>query len=101
MSSRKTLILVGAIVVGAIAAMLILRYVGSIEDRANSDNQLVKVVVVAADIQKGERADSLIEEQRIVIGERRRADLPANHVTRVEDIKGQEGSHSISLPVRS
>ena len=89
MSSRRTLILVGAIVVGAIAALLILRYVGSIEDRANSENQLIPVVVAAGDIQQGEEADALIEEQRISIGQRRRADLPANTVTRVEDVKGQ------------
>ena len=89
MSSRRTLILVGAIVVGAIAALLILRYVGSIEDRANSENQLIPVVVAAGDIQQGEEADALIEEQRVSIGERRRADLPANTVTRVEDVKGQ------------
>ncbi len=89
MSSRRTLILVGAIVVGAIAALLILQYVNGIEDKANTDNQLVPVVVATGDIKAGEPADGLIEELRIAEGSRRRVDLPSNAVGRVEDIKGQ------------
>ena len=96
MSSRRTLILVGAIVVGAIAALLILRYVGSIEDKANTDNQLVPVVVASGDIQAGETADALIEEKRIGTGDRRRVDLPANVVTRIEDIKGQSAAINLA-----
>jgi Flp pilus assembly protein CpaB len=91
-SSRRTLILVGAIVVGAIAALLILQYVGSIEDKANTDNQLVPVVIASGDIKAGEVADGLIEEQRITVGNRRRVDLPSNAVGRVEDIKGQSAA---------
>ncbi len=92
MSSRRTLILVGAIVVGAIAALLILQYVGSIEDKANTDNQLVPVVIASGDIKAGETADGLLEEGRITVGNRRRVDLPSNTVGRVEDIKGQSAA---------
>lgn len=92
MSSRRTLILVGAIVVGAIAALLILRYVGSVEDKASSDGQLVQVVVASGDIKKGDTADAAISEGRIELGKRRRIDLPANAVTRLEDIMSQSAT---------
>lgn len=92
MSSRRTLILVGAIVIGAIAALLILRYVGSIEDKANRDNQLVPVVVATGDIAKGEEADAAILTKRLDIGNRRKVDLPVNAVTRLDDIKGQRAT---------
>ncbi len=88
MSSRRTLILVGAIVVAALAALLILRYVSSVEDKATSDSQLVQVVVAAGDIHKGDQADALIATKKIVVGNRRRIDLPANVVVRTQDIQG-------------
>lgn len=88
MSSRRTLILVGAIAVGAIAAFLILRYVGSVEDRASSDGQQVAVLVVKAQIARGEKADDAFAAGKVELGSRRRADLPINAVTRPEDIRG-------------
>ena len=45
MSTRRTLILVGALVVGAVAALLIFRYVGGIEERAQGETQMVSVVI--------------------------------------------------------
>lgn len=89
MSSRRTLILVGAIAVGAIAALLILRYVSGIEDKANRDNQLVPVVIVMGGVAQGEQADAAIADGRLVLGERRSIDIPANAVTRLDDVKGQ------------
>ncbi len=89
MSSRRTLILVGAIAVGAIAALLIIKYVNGIEERAKGDTAMVQVVVVAADVSAGEAADGLIAEGRLALGERRKMDLPANAVTRLDDVKGQ------------
>src|ERR1700753_658523 len=75
-SSRRTLILVGAIVVGAIAALLILRYVGSVQDKASSDNHLVPVVVATGDIAKGTAANDALAQGLIEIRNRRQADLP-------------------------
>ena len=52
-SSRRTLILIAAIVVGALAAYGIYNYVGGIEDRANANARRVPVVRVAQDIPRG------------------------------------------------
>jgi Flp pilus assembly protein CpaB len=87
---------VGAIAVAAIAALMIFKYVGSIEDKASTDNQLVPVVVATGDIKAGETADALIESKRIALGNRRRVDLPSDVVTRVEDIKGESAAINMS-----
>jgi len=52
-SSRRTLILVGAIVIGVIAALLIYNYVQGIDDRANNNAKLVDVYVAKSDIKRG------------------------------------------------
>ncbi len=96
MSSRRTLILVGAIVVGAIAALMILQYVGSVEDKAANDTQLVQVVVAAGDIHKGETADAAISTGRLELGRRRRVDLPVNAISRVEDVMGQSATINLA-----
>ncbi len=96
MSSRRTLILVGAIVVGAIAALLILRYVGSVQDKASSDNHLVPVVVATGDIPQGTAANDAIAQGLIEVRDRRQADLPGQVVTRIEAIKGETASIDIT-----
>ncbi len=53
MSSRRTLILIAAIAVGALAAFAIFNYVGGIEDRANEDVERVRVFRVTQDIPQG------------------------------------------------
>ncbi len=89
MSSRRTLILIAALVVGAIAALLIFSYVGGIEKKVEGDTQLVSVVIAKGPILRGADSNSLIEGGVIGLGERRNSDLPADSVTRPEDIKGQ------------
>ena len=52
-SSRRTLILIAAVVVGAISAYLVWNYVNSADDRASAKARKVDVVRVAKDIPKG------------------------------------------------
>ena len=49
----------------------------------------VSVVIAKAQIPRGADANALIDSGQIAIGSRRRIDVPANAVTRVEDIRGQ------------
>lgn len=70
MSSRRTLILIAAVVVGAIAAYALFTYVGGIEDEANNNAERVKIFKIVADIPKGTFGDEafaqgLIEEDVI------------------------------------
>lgn len=96
MSSRRTLILVGALIAGALAALLIVRYVSGIEDRAAGDNEVVSVVVAKGNIADNVDSNGLIQAEVLGLGERRKADLPADAVTRLEDIKGQTSRLAIS-----
>ena len=53
MSSRRTLILIAAVVVGAISAFLVFNYVNSADDRAQGNARKVDVLKIAKDIPKG------------------------------------------------
>ncbi len=88
MSSRRTLILIAALVVGAIAAYALFTYVGGIEDEANENAERVKIFKIVADIPKGTFGDEafaqgLIEED--VIAKEYR---PATAITSPAQIEG-------------
>ena len=53
MAARRTVILIAAVVVAAIAAVAVYSYLTTVQDRANKDAKLVKVFVVKKDITKG------------------------------------------------
>jgi len=95
-SSRRTVILIVALVVGALSAFMIFQYVGSIEEQAQGGTQVVPVVIAKADIPKGTQSDGAIDAGVIGAGDRRQADLPGNVITRVEDIKGQVATIDIA-----
>lgn len=89
MSSRRTLILIGAIVIGGLAAFLTLNYVRGIENENAEQNQLVDVLVAKGPIAKGAAADEAVDADMIAVDQRRRADLPATAVRRNAEIAGQ------------
>lgn len=89
MSSRRTLILIGAIVIGGLAAFLTLNYVRGVESENAEQNQLVDVLVAKGPIPKGSSADEAIAADMIAVDQRRRADLPASAVRRNAEIAGQ------------
>jgi pilus assembly protein CpaB len=87
-SSRRTLILIAAVVVGVVAAYALYTYVGGIEDRANERAERVQVFKIAQDIPKGMFGDEAfaggyIEESRIP-----REFRPANAITSPAQIDG-------------
>ena len=87
MSQRRTLILVAAIVVGALASFLVWNYVGGIQDQAYNDAERVKVYLVAEPIARGtsgNAAQALIVEESIP-----RKFRPANAIESLDDIAGQ------------
>jgi Flp pilus assembly protein CpaB len=83
------LILIGAIVIGGLAAFLTLNYVRGVENENAEQNQLVEVLVATGPIMKGMSADEAIATQLISTDERRRADLPATAIRRNAEIAGQ------------
>ncbi|HYI63181.1 MAG TPA: RcpC/CpaB family pilus assembly protein [Acidimicrobiales bacterium] len=88
MGSRRTLITIAAVAVGAIAVFLIYGYVGSVKDEAFGDAERVKVFVVKQQVPKGtygeETAVGLIVEDEIP-----KKFFPPNAVRSLDDIGGK------------
>ena len=82
MSSRRTLILIGAVVIGGLAAFLTLNYVRGVENENAEQNQLVDVLVAKGPIAKGSSADEALTTSQVSVDKRRRADLPQTAVRR-------------------
>jgi Flp pilus assembly protein CpaB len=95
-SSRRTLILIGALVIGGLAAFLTMNYVRGVENESAEQNQLVDVLVAKGPIQKGTSADEALSVQQVAIDKRRRADLPATAVRREAEIAGQVAAVDLS-----
>ncbi len=89
MSSRRTMILIGAIAIGGLAAFLTMNYVNGVESDSADKNQMVTVLVAASPLAKGSSADQALASQAIRTAQRRRSELPASAVVRPEDISGQ------------
>ncbi|MGN6695812.1 MAG: Flp pilus assembly protein CpaB [Aquihabitans sp.] len=87
MSQRRTLILIAAIAIGALASFLVWNYVGGIQDQAYNDAERVKVYLVKAPIPRGTSgqvaAASIVEES---IPKKFK---PANAIVSLEDIAGR------------
>ncbi|MEX0768415.1 MAG: Flp pilus assembly protein CpaB [Microthrixaceae bacterium] len=83
------MILIGAIVIGGLAAFLTLNYVKGVEGESAEKNQMVTVLVAASPLAKGSAADEALASQAIRTAQRRRSELPASAVLRPEDISGQ------------
>lgn len=89
MSSRRTVILIAAIVVGALAALGLLNYVRGIEDRANGNAERVKVFKIAEPIPKGTFGQDAFDQGLIVTDEIPREFFPASAITNEADIADQ------------
>ncbi|MEY2448007.1 MAG: pilus assembly protein CpaB, partial [Acidimicrobiaceae bacterium] len=71
-SSRRTLILIAAVVVGALSAFLVFNYVNSADERARDNARQVQVLKIAKDIPKGLSGREAQDQGMIV-----RADIAA------------------------
>lgn len=88
MSSRRTLILIAAALVGAIAAYALFTYVGGIEDEANDNAERVQIFKIVQDIPKGTFGDEAFLQgfiERDVIAKEYR---PATAITDASQIDG-------------
>jgi pilus assembly protein CpaB len=87
-SSRRTLILIAAALVGAVAAYALFTYVGGIEDEANDNAERVTIFKIVQDIPKGTFGDEAFSQGLIkedVIAKEYR---PATAITDESQIDG-------------
>ncbi|HEY6532402.1 MAG TPA: Flp pilus assembly protein CpaB [Acidimicrobiales bacterium] len=87
MSSRRTLILVGAIALGLIAALLLFNYVSGIEDRANNNAKRVDVYVAKTDIPRGTPGETAASDGAVGTAQIPQEFRPASAITTTDEIQ--------------
>lgn len=87
MNQRRTLILVAAIVIGALGAFLVWNYVKGVRDDAAGDAEQVKVYTVKETIPRG--TDGTTAAGQLQSTNIPRKFLPGNAITNPEDIAGK------------
>jgi len=80
------LILVGAIVIGVIAALLIYNYVQGIDDRANNNAKLVDVYVAKSDIKRGTAGEQAAASKQIDQSQIPQQFRPATAITTTDQL---------------
>jgi Flp pilus assembly protein CpaB len=86
-SQRRTLILIAAIAIGALASFLVWNYVGNIQNQAYSDAERVKVFLVKEPIPRGTSGN--VAQASIVEESIPRKFKPANAIVSLDDIAGR------------
>jgi Flp pilus assembly protein CpaB len=80
------LILVGAIVVGVIAALLIYNYVGGIENRANNNAKLADVYVAKSDIKRATPGETATSSKQVATSQIPQQFRPATAITTTDQL---------------
>lgn len=89
MGSRRTIIVVAAVVLAALAGVATYSYLSTVQDRANKGARLVKVFVVKKDIARGVSGNDAIEQGLIKEAEINEKFRPATALTSLDPIKGK------------
>lgn len=91
-SSRRVIILVGSLVIAALAGILAFGYVSGVKDDVASDSATIDVLVAVRPIERGASADKLIADGTIGVAKRRRVDLPPDAISVAADIRSQKAA---------
>lgn len=98
MSSRRTLIVLAAVVIGALAAFVLFSYVNGVEDRAYDSARRVEVFVVRQDVPRGLPGEQALAEDYIAKDEIPQEFRPSTAFTsaNVDGINGLVASTDLS-----
>jgi Flp pilus assembly protein CpaB len=86
-SSRRTAILVGAILVGVVAVLLIWQYVQGIETRVNGDSEAVSVFVAKDIIKRGTEGNVATDSKQIEAAQVPRKFFPATAIQSTDAVQ--------------
>jgi len=87
--SRRTLILIAAVLIGAIAAYALYSYVNGVEDRAYKGTRRVAVFKVVQPIPKGTHGEDALKDKRIVAAQIPQEFFPATAVGDLSVVNGK------------
>ncbi len=89
MGSRRTVILIAAVLIGAIAAYALYNYVNGVEDRAYHNAKRVQVFVVKQPIAKGTPGDQAVGDKLVQAGQIPQEFRPATAITDTAVLNGK------------
>ena len=89
MSARRTLIIIVAVAIAAVAAVANVLYLNGVQDRANKHAKLLKVYVVAKDIPKGTAGETAIDQGFIKSSQIPETFRPATALSDISVIRGK------------
>ena len=89
MGSRRTVILIAAVLIGAIAAYALYNYVNGVEDRAYDNAKRVQVFVVKQPIAKGTPGDQAVGDKLVQAGQIPQEFRPATAITDTAVLDGK------------
>jgi len=94
--SKRTLILVAAVLVGVLAAYALYTYVNGVEDRAYENAALVEVYVVKQTVPQNTDADTAIRNKLIARDKIPQEFRPANALTTEDQLHGKVALANLS-----
>ena len=98
MGSRRTLILVAAIAIGAVAAFLVWGYVGGIQDKAYGNAEKVKVFIVKQKVTKGTYGEEAKAQKLIVEDDIPKKFFPPNAIRNLDaDLGGKVAVNDLAV----
>ena len=97
MGGKRTLIIIGAVVVAAIAAFANYAYLSSVQDRAYDNAERVRVFVVRQDIEKGFPGEQALGAEMIESDEIPREFRPGTAITDTATIRGKVALSKLSV----
>lgn len=89
MGARRTVIVLGAVLAAAVAALANYAYLNSVQDRAYHNAQRLKIFVVSKDIPKGTPGEDALQQEYVKSGEIPREFRPGTAITDVATIRGK------------
>jgi Flp pilus assembly protein CpaB len=96
-SSRRTLILVAAIVIGALASFLVYGYVSGIQDKAYDDAARVDVYVVKQQVPQGTYGEEATAAKLIVKDQIPKKFYPPTAIRALEDLGGKVAINDLAV----
>jgi pilus assembly protein CpaB len=94
--SRRTVILIAAIVIAAFAAVAIYSYLNTVQDRAYKNAKLVDVYRVTKDVKKGTPGEQAIDGGLVKKGVIPQQYRPATALTAINTIRGKVALNGLS-----
>ena len=89
MGSRRTVILIAAVLIGAVAGYALYNYVNGVEDRAYDNAKRVQVFVVKQPIAKGTPGDQAVGDKLVQAGQIPQEFRPATAITDTAVLDGK------------